>query len=96
MALFIFARFHAAPGQEQALAAAMREVVSPTSQEPGCVSIGAFRSTQDPRLFYIHSRWVDEAAFEHHGTLPHTTRFLEQAQSLVDQPFEVARTQQFA
>jgi quinol monooxygenase YgiN len=31
-----------------------------------------FRSIRDPRLFYIHSRWVDEAAFDTHAGLPHT------------------------
>ena len=40
--------------------AALREVVAPSRQEPGCVAIGAYRSTRDPRLFYIHSRWIDE------------------------------------
>ena len=36
----------------------------------------AFRSNREPRLFYIHSRWKDEAAFDHHGGLPHTKRFV--------------------
>ena len=63
MELFIFARFHAREGEAEAVAAALRDVVGATAVEPGCVSIGAFRSTYDPRLFYIHSRWVDEAAF---------------------------------
>ena len=64
MELFIFARFHAREGQETAVAAALREVVAPSRQEPGCVAIGAYRATREPRLFYIHSRWLDEAAFE--------------------------------
>jgi hypothetical protein len=54
--------------------------------------IEAFRSTQDPRLFYIHSRWIDEAAFETHGGMPHTVRFLKQVEPLLDQPFDAART----
>jgi quinol monooxygenase YgiN len=92
MELFIFARFHAREGQETAVAAALREVVAPSHQEPGCVAIGAYRSTREPRLFYIHSRWVDEAAFEAHAELPHTVRFLERIQPLIDHPFEATRS----
>jgi quinol monooxygenase YgiN len=91
MELFIFARFHARPGQEEGVAAAIREVVPHSGAEPGCLSIGAYRSTRDPRLFYIHSRWVDEAAFEVHAELPHTVRFLEKVQPLIDHDLDVTR-----
>ena len=93
MELFIFARFHARDGQDAAVAAAMRAVVAPTRAEPGCLAINAFRSTRDQRLFFIHSRWVDEAAFETHATLPHTVKFIELVQTLIDHPLEVTRTQ---
>jgi quinol monooxygenase YgiN len=91
MELYIFGRFHASAGAESALEEALREVVEPSSREPGCLAIHAFRSTRDPRLFYIHSRWVDEAAFDHHATLPHTVRFIERAQALIDHPLDVTR-----
>ena len=89
MELCIFARFHARPGDEAAVAAALRE-------EPGCRSIHAFRATRDPRLFYIHSRWGDEAAFDRHAGLPHTVRFLERVQPLIDHPLDVNRAEQIA
>ena len=92
MELFIFARFHARDGQEEAVAAALRDGVPPTRAEPGCRAIDAYRSTSDPRLFYIHSRWVDEVAFDHHATLPHTVRFLERVQKLIDHPLDVTRS----
>jgi quinol monooxygenase YgiN len=57
-----------------------------------CRSIHAFRSLRDARLFYIHSRWEDERAFERHATLPHTRRFIERVETLVDHPLDVART----
>ena len=92
MELFIFGRFRARTGCETDLEDAVRGVVEPSRAEPGCLSFGAFRSTRDPQLFYIHSRWVDEAAFDLHATLPHTTRFLERAESLIDHPLDVSRT----
>jgi quinol monooxygenase YgiN len=92
MEIFIFARFHASPGNEDGVAAALREVVGPSREEPGCLAIDAFRSIRDPRLFYIHSRWRDEAAFETHAALPHTVRFLARVQPLLDHALDVART----
>jgi quinol monooxygenase YgiN len=92
MELFIFTRFHAGEGEADALAAAIRDVLGPTCGEPGCLAVEAFRSTRDPRLFYIQSRWIDEAAFETHGGMPHTVRFLKQVEPLLDQPLDATRT----
>ncbi len=96
MELFIFARFHAKEGQEEAAAAAISEVIAPSRAEPGCRGIEAHRSLRDARLFYIYSRWIDEAAFEIHAGLPHTVRFIALMQTLVDQPLEVTRARPFA
>ncbi len=76
MELTIFARFHAQAGRERAVSEALRAQVPGVRDEPGCLGIHAFRSTRDPRLFYIHSRWTDEAAFEVHADLPRTVRFV--------------------
>src|ERR1700685_4361409 len=89
--LFIFARFHAQQGLQDKVVATIREVLGPTRQEPGCLYIKAFSATQDLRLFYIHSRWKDEAAFDRHAQLPHTVRFVESIRSLIDHPLEVTR-----
>jgi quinol monooxygenase YgiN len=94
MEMFLFARFHARPGQEGAVAQALLDVVSHTREEPGCLGIHAFRSTRDRRLFYIHSRWTDEAAFEHHAGLPHTVRFVARVEPLIDHPFDATRAEQ--
>jgi len=94
MELHIFARFHARPGNEAALADSLRAVVAPTRDEPGCLSINAFRSTRDPQLYFIHSRWTDVAALERHAELSHTVHFIERVQLLVDQPLDIQRTEQ--
>jgi quinol monooxygenase YgiN len=91
MELFIFARFHALPGNEAGVASALRKVIAPTRQEPGCLSIHAFRSNRDSRLFYIRSNWVDEAAFDNHVEQPHTMQFVEEIQPLVDHELDTTR-----
>jgi len=92
MELYIFARFHARDGRAAALAAALRAVLAPTRAEPGCLAINAFRSLRDPSLFYVHSRWTDEAAFDIHAELPHTLAFMERVEPLIDHSFEAVRT----
>jgi quinol monooxygenase YgiN len=67
--------------------------MKPTRKEAGCVSIHAFRSTRDRQLFYIHSQWVDEAAFQHHAGLAHTKGFRDRVDALLEVPLEVTRTE---
>jgi quinol monooxygenase YgiN len=93
MELFIFARFHARVGNEDAVAEALGDVLAPSRKEPGCLSIHAFRSVRDPQLFYIHSRWTNEEAFDAHATLPHTVRFIERVEPLIDHPLDVTRAE---
>lgn len=89
--LFIFGRFRARPGAEGDLEAAIRAVIDPSRKEPGCLDLHWFRSTRDPLLFFVHSRWVDEAAFDLHASLPHTVRFIQRAEQLIDHPLDVTR-----
>jgi quinol monooxygenase YgiN len=96
MELVIFARFHARPGQEDVLARALRDVVPPSRAEPGCLAISAYRSVRDPLLFWIHSRWIDEAAFDRHAGLPHTRRFIATAEPLIDHPLDITRATAFS
>ncbi len=76
------------------MAEAILDNLAPTRGEEGCLSIHAFRSTRDPLLFYIHSRWTGEAAFELHAGLPHTVRFLARVHPLIDHPLDVTRAEQ--
>jgi quinol monooxygenase YgiN len=91
MELFIFARFHAEAGKENEVAETIQDILVTTRSEPGCLGINAFRSVRDPRLFYIHSRWTDEQAFDLHATLPHTVGFIERVQALLDRSLDVTR-----
>src|SRR5262245_17462470 len=91
MELFNFARFHARPDHETGVETALHKVIPPTRQEPGCVIIHAFRAIRNARLFYIHSRWVDEASCDNHARLPHAVQFVQEVQPLIDQTLEATR-----
>src|SRR4029453_15352973 len=74
MELYIFARFHASPGHDKTVGEALTECMVSTRAEAGCLSGQVFRSLRDPRLYYVHSRWTDEAAFERHPEEPPPAR----------------------
>jgi len=90
--LVLIARFHAREGCEEAVATELKKQMPKVRPEPGCLSINAYRSTRDPRLFFIYFRWVDEAAFDVHAELPHTAAFIAAMQQLIDHPFDANRT----
>jgi len=94
MEIFVFARLHARPGMREKVRQAMYEVQGPTRVEPGCIGYGGFQSVRDPDEFYIHSRWVDMAAFEQHSALAHTVRFVEAVEPLVDHEFKATLAEQ--
>jgi quinol monooxygenase YgiN len=92
MELIIFARFHAREGKEGAVEAELRDAVARVKKEPGCRGIEVYRSVRDSRLFFLHSRWVDEAAFDQHVARQDTNQFVDRVQPLIDHPFDVNRT----
>jgi quinol monooxygenase YgiN len=91
MERYTFVRLHAREGEEGAVEEALREVTGPTREEAGCASVHTFRSMRDRRLYFIHSRWVNEAALQVHAGFPHTVRFLERVDALLDRPRDVTR-----
>ena len=91
MGISVIVRFHAKPGAEQALRDVLLAVVEPTRAEPGCVQIQLYRAIRDSSVFFIHSTWTQEAAFDAHAELPHTQLFLSQLPELIDHPLEATR-----
>jgi quinol monooxygenase YgiN len=92
MELFIFARFHVRAGMEGEAQAVLRDQVKQVRNEPGCLAIDVFVSVRDPQLFYLHSRWIDQAAFDVHAQLSRTSQFVTRMESVIDHPFEATRS----
>ena len=93
MTTYIFVRFHAIAGRERDLERALSKVGPPTREEPGCVAYHAFRSIRDDGIFYVHSVWHDETAFDLHAELPHTVAFIDEVAGLIDHPVQAVRTE---
>ena len=92
MELFIFARFHVHDGCEVEASAILLEQARRVREETGCLAIDIFASVRDPRLFHLHSRWINEAAFGRHAELRDTLQFVNRMESLIDHPFDVTRS----
>jgi len=93
MHLYTFARLRAKVGCEPGVQRAVMNVLEPSRSEAGCLAIDAFRSIRDDRLFYVHSKWQDEAAFDRHAEMPHTLCFLDDVTPLIEHPVQAVRTQ---
>lgn len=89
--IFIFARFHAREGQENTLREAIQEEIQAARSDIGCLAVNAYAAVRNRRLFFIHSRWVDSAAFDTHAETPHTVHFVQLAETLIDHPLDVNR-----
>ena len=94
MQLHTFVRFEPVPGKEDRLREELRLLLSPTRAEPGCIRIHLYEALTAPLVFYIHSEWVDERAFDAHRELPHMTRFLGLVGELSTHPVKGIRTKQ--
>jgi quinol monooxygenase YgiN len=64
----------ARPGEEEAIAGVLREMVPATQAEPGCIHYYAHRSLDDPRRFFLFEEYVDEAALQAHMDSEHFQR----------------------
>ena len=91
MELYIFGRFLVLDGKESVFEAALGEVVTATRGEAGCLDVHGYRSVRNARLYYLHSRWKDVEVFEAHTKLPHTERFLERVEALLEEARDVKR-----
>lgn len=92
MPLYIFARFEPKPGKEVQLRDELTAILDPTRAEAGCVRLHLYESTRGPLVYFIHSEWIDETAFDLHAELPHTRRFLGAVVDLIANPFQAVRT----
>ena len=99
MELYIFGRFLVLEGRDGDFETALREVVVATRGEAGCVEVHGYRAVRNARLYYLQATarfgWSRAAllnqVFEAHAKLPHTEKFLERVEKLLEEPRDVRR-----
>ncbi len=93
MSLHTFVRFEPQAGKDDRLREELRGVVEATRSEAGCLGIHLFESVRPPVVFFIHSEWVDEGAFDAHKDFPHMRNFLAVVPELVTHRVHAVRTE---
>ena len=94
MSVHFFVRFEPQPGKDKEFRNELLKVIEASRTEPGCMAIRGFESLRAPAVFWIHSEWVDEAAFDLHAQLPHTIGFLQDAERLLTHPIQGMRSRE--
>ncbi len=74
MTVVVVARWVACPGEEQAVAAAVTQLVRAAREEPGCLLLLAHRDPDEPRVFVFYEHFADEAALAAHAQTEHFRR----------------------
>jgi quinol monooxygenase YgiN len=74
MAYVVTATWTAKEGEEEAVLAAIRELIPLSRAEPGCRFYQPSRRPDDPRVFFFYEIYDDEAAYRAHGESEHFAR----------------------
>lgn len=71
MAFVVVATWVAKPGEEDAVAGAITELIEPSRAEPGNLQYQAHRDPENPAHFTIYEQYADRDAFEAHLASEH-------------------------
>lgn len=74
MAYVVVAKWIAKSGEEEAVAAAIGQLIEPSRAEPGNLMYLAHRDPEDPRVFLLYEQYADESAYRAHGETEHFIR----------------------
>jgi quinol monooxygenase YgiN len=74
MAYVVIARWTAKEGEEDAVAAALSQLVEPSRTEPGNLAYVVHRDPEDGRRFVIYESYVDADGYAAHADSDHFRR----------------------
>ncbi|WP_242887538.1 putative quinol monooxygenase [Actinomadura litoris] len=89
--LTVVAGFVAKPGQEQRLRDELNAMVAPSLAEEGCLLYQPYVDPNRPDHMIMIEEWTDEAALDHHFTLPHFKRVAQVLEEILAEPFTLRR-----
>ena len=78
----VVATFHAKPGKETELKAALTALVAPTRQEAGCLYYDLHILPEDPAKFLFHENWTSQAQLDAHLQSAHIKALLPRVDAL--------------
>lgn len=88
--IYMFARFHAKPGQRAEIHERLLEMVRLTNEEPGCVFYHLHVDREVSEIFYFMECWEDQRALDFHMNEPYVQAILRDSQSLTVNGIEIS------
>ena len=74
MPYVVVAKWTAKEGEEQAVEAAIAQLVPPSRAEAGMILYQPHRDPDNPRVFFFYEQYVDKAGYEAHIASEHFER----------------------
>jgi quinol monooxygenase YgiN len=75
MAYALTAKWTAKAGEEETVYNAIRQLIEPSRNEPGCRFYQPNRDLDDARVFWFYEIYDDEDAYKAHGESTHFARY---------------------
>jgi quinol monooxygenase YgiN len=75
VAYVVTAYWTAKQGEEDAVAAALSQLIEPSRAEPGILEYQIHRDPENPRLFFLYEKYIDEEAYAAHAQSPHFQKY---------------------
>ena len=75
MTFALTAKWTAKEGEEDAVAAAIANLIEPSRAEPGNLFYQCHRDPENPRVFFFYEQYADADAFAAHGQTEHFAKW---------------------
>lgn len=89
MNVYIVATLCARKGKEQGLLKALRELVSASQAEPGCIEYILHGEVMQSGTFVIYETWISQSDLDKHMGTPHFVSFVAASESLLSAPAHI-------
>ena len=83
MKITVFAQIIANQGQSDALFKILKQLVTDTHTEAGCIEYKLHHSLDDENIFWMYEIWQSQAALDEHMASAHFQAFVAQTANLI-------------
>lgn len=87
--VIILAFLHAKPAKNTELANEIRNLVTASQDDAGCLQYGALVSNEDPNLFVFNERWASQEALDLHARSAHFQAFWTKRMEFLERDVEM-------
>jgi quinol monooxygenase YgiN len=87
--LTVIVHIKSKPGMEERMNQTLQEVIAPTRQESGCITLDLLVDKNDPNHFVLYENWKDRSALDAHFQQPYVKQALKTYEEISAEPIAV-------